>query len=216
VIPTISTVRVLSFMTKSTTYRISPATVSTSTVKKSAAASPSQCAARKVLPRHLRPPFGCGLDAVVLQDRFHRVPRDVVAEVLQPTADASIAPGWILVRHAHDERRDLRLRGRSTRAPHLRTVVLLGDQCPVPPQDRVGRHDAGDGCKMTTAEDAAVHGETTSLVVGQAQSPRPVHRAENAVLLEQVLNDRLLMAIDPAGEQQEAEGERARRRVHWR
>jgi hypothetical protein len=24
------------------------------------------------------------------------------------------------------------------------------------------------------------------------------------------------MAIDPAGEQQEAEGERARQRVHWR
>ena len=52
-----------------------------------------------------------------------------------------------------------------------------------------------------TAEDVAFHGETASLVVGQGQSSGTVHRAEDAVLLEQVVNDRLLVSIDPAGEQ---------------
>ena len=57
-------------------------------------------------------------------------------------------------------------------------------------------------------------GETASLVVGQAHSPRSVDRAENTVLLEQVLNDGRLMAIDPAREEHQNEGERGRQRVH--
>src|SRR5262245_56610351 len=65
------------------------------------------------LPRHLRAAFWCGVDARVLQDGFNRVPREVVAEVLQRAADTSIAPGRTLVRHAHDECGDVRLRGRS-------------------------------------------------------------------------------------------------------
>ena len=34
------------------------------------------------------------------------------------------------------------------------------------------------------------------------------------VLLEQVVNDRLLLSIDPTGEQQQEEGERRRQRIH--
>ena len=166
------------------------------------------------LPRRLRAALRCGLDAVVLEDRFDRVPGDVVAEVLQPAADARVAPGRILVRHADDERGDVRLGARATGASRLRTVVLLGDEPPVPPQDRVGCHDAGDGREATTAEDVAFHGEAASLVVGQAQPSGTVRGAEDPVLLEQVVNDRLLLSIDPAGEQQEEEGERGRQRVH--
>src|SRR5262245_35171603 len=39
-------------------------------------------------------------------------------------------------------------------------------------------------------------------------------RAQDAVLLEQVVDDRLLLAVDPAREQKEEEGERGRRGVH--
>src|SRR5262249_41843190 len=154
------------------------------------------------LPRHLRAPFWSGLDAVVLQDRFDRVPRDVVAKVLQPAANAWIAPRRILVRHAHDERRDVRLGGRSTRAARLRPVVLLGDAAPVPPEDRIRCHDAGDGREVTTAEDVAFEGETASLVVGQAQSTSTVHPAQDSILLEQVRNDRLLLSVDPTGNEE--------------
>ena len=116
----------------------------------------------------------------------------------QAAANPRVAPGRILGRHADDERRDVRLGGRSTGAPRLRTVVLLGDESPIPAQDRVGCHDAGDGREVTTAEDVAFHGEAAPLIVGQAQSSRTVHRAKDTVLLEQVLNHCLLMAIDPA------------------
>ena len=63
---------------------------------------------------------------------------------------------------------------------------------PVPPQDGVGCHDAGDGREVTPAEDVAFHGETASLVVAQAQLSGTVHCAEDPILLEQVVNDRLL------------------------
>ena len=105
------------------------------------------------------------------------------------------APRRLLVRHADDERRDVRLGGRSTWASCLRTVVLLGDESPVPSQDRVGCHDAGDGREVTTAEGVAFHSEAAPQIVGQAQSPRTVHRAKDTVLLEQVLNDCLLMRL---------------------
>jgi hypothetical protein len=41
-----------------------------------------------------------------------------------------------------------------------------------------------------------------------------VRGAEDAVLLEQVVNDYLLVPVDPAGEEKEGEGERGRQRVH--
>src|SRR5262245_58381863 len=98
--------------------------------------------------------------------------------------------------------------------PPLAPVVLLGDEFAVPPQDHVGCDDAGDRGEGTTAEDMAFHGETASLVVGQAQSLRAVHRAENAILLQQVVDDRLLVSIYPASEQQQTECERTRQRIH--
>ena len=68
----------------------------------------------------------------------------------------------------------------------------------VPTQDSVRCHDARDSREVTPAEDVAFHGETASLVVGQAQSSGTVQRAENAILLEQVVNDGLLVSIDPS------------------
>jgi len=56
-------------------------------------------------------------------------------------------------------------------------------------------------CSGARTEDVAFHRETASLVVGEAQSPGTVHGAEDAILLDQVVNDRLLVSIDPAGEQ---------------
>lgn len=132
------------------------------------------------------------------EDRLDRVSSDVVAEVLQAATNTRVPPSRILVRHARDERRDVRLGGRATRAPRLRTVVFRGDESPVPAQDRVGCHDAGDGCEVTTAEEMTFHGETASLVVGQRQASGTVQRAKDAVFLEQVVDNCLLVSIDPA------------------
>ena len=57
-----------------------------------------------------------------------------------------------------------------------------------------------NGRQAAPAEHLAFHGQAAALVVGEAQPVRPVRRAEDSILLEQVVNDRLLLAIDPAGE----------------
>jgi hypothetical protein len=60
------------------------------------------------------------------------------------------------------------------------------------------------------------HGQVAPLVVGEAQPSGTVRGAEDTVLLEQVVNDRLLVPVDPAGKEKEEEGERGRQRVHGR
>src|SRR6185436_5481039 len=62
--------------------------------------------------------------------------------------------------------------------------------------------------------DLALHCQAPALVVGEAEPSGSVRCAEDAVLLEQVVNDRLLLPVDPAGEEENDEGERLRQRVH--
>jgi hypothetical protein len=79
---------------------------------------------------------------------------------------------------------NIRRLGRATRSLCLRTVVVCGDQSPIPPQDGVGCHDTSDGCELPTAEDLALYGQPTSLVVREAQTSGIVSCAENAILLQ--------------------------------
>ena len=152
----------------------------------------------KRLPGRLRSALRCGRDAVVYVDCFDRIPANLVAEALQATADARVAPGGILVRHAYHKRSDVWLGRRATGASLVGTVVFLGDELPVPPQDGVGCHDARDHCKAASAKDLAFHGQAASLVVGEARPSGSVRGAEDPVLLEQVVNDRLLLPANPA------------------
>ena len=74
--------------------------------------------------------------------------------------------------------------------------------------------DAIDGRKATSAEDLAFDSQAASLVVVEAQRSRPVGCAEDAILLAQVVNDVLLLPVDPAGAEQKEEGEWPRQWVH--
>jgi len=151
-------------------------------------------------------PRSGGLNAMVLEDRCDRVAGDVVAEALQPAADACGAPGRVLVRPTHDDRGDVGLGARAPGTARLRAVVFLGDELPVPPQDGVRCHDAN----------LAFHGQAASLVVVEGNPSGTVGGAEDAVLLTQVVNHVLLLPVDPAGDEQEEEGEWARHQVHGR
>ena len=61
----------------------------------------------KRLPRRVRAALRGRRDATVLEDRLDCVPGDLVAKALQPTADAGVAPGRILVRHPYHKRSDV-------------------------------------------------------------------------------------------------------------
>jgi len=120
----------------------------------------------------------------------------------------------VLGRHAHDECGDVRLSARATGAAALRAVIFLGHEPAIPPQDGVGCDDAGDGRQGAPAEDFALDGQAAPLVVGEAQASGWLRRPEAPVLLEQIVNDRLLLPVDPTGEEQQEKGERRRQRIH--
>jgi hypothetical protein len=87
---------------------------------------------------------------------------------------------------------------------------FLGNERPIPAQDGVRRDDADDARQPTPAEDLASYGQAPALVVGEAEPSRSVRGAQDPVLLEQIVNDRLLLPVDPAGEQKNDERERRR------
>jgi hypothetical protein len=96
----------------------------------------------------------------------------------------------------------------------VRAVVFLRHERPIPP--RVRRDDADDARKTTPAEDPAFHRQAAPLVIGEAEPPRSMRCSQDSVLFEQVVNDSLLLPVDPAGEEQYDESERRRQRVHAR
>src|SRR6516165_11154471 len=105
------------------------------------------------LPGRLRAALRYRLDAMVLEDRLNRVAGDVVADALQPAADPRVPPGWVLGRHAHDERRDIWLGARATKAVSPSSRRISGRQggdttagwCPVSRCRRRLQDGAGRG-----------------------------------------------------------------------
>src|SRR5262249_28322292 len=84
--------------------------------------------------------------------------------------------------------------------PSSRDCPLPGDQLSVPAQDRVGGHDRRHPSQDPPTESLAFGGEASALVIGQAEAAARQLAPENPVLFDQVLDDLLLVAIDPSGE----------------
>ena len=143
-VPAMCTRRVFSSITKKTKYRRRPASVNTSTVNRSAAARPSQCVCRNVFQGMRRLRSGAGSIPWSVQDPLHRGPSDLVAEVRERPADPCVPPLGILDRHPDHERGHVTSRHRPASTAAGAAVVRLGDQSPVPAENRVRRDDAGD------------------------------------------------------------------------
>lgn len=71
-----------------------------------------------------------------------------------------------------------------------------------------GHHDGRDPSEWAASERDALHSESPALVIGQPESATAKLVPQDAVLLEQVVDGRGLLAVNPAsdGGQQEAEG----------
>src|SRR5262245_19793551 len=165
------------------------------------------------LPGRLRAALGSGLDAVVPEDSLDRVAGDFVAEAVQPAADSRVAPGGLLGRHADHERDDVRRGAGATGGARRRAGVLVGDEPAVPTEDRVRGADACDVPEAPATESLSLPSQAAPLVVSEPEPAGTALRAQHAVLFEQVVDDRLLVAVDPSP-RTEGEGERRRQRAH--
>jgi hypothetical protein len=160
------------------------------------------------LPRRALTPLGGRVDPVILQDPLHRVPGDLVTEVGKRTLDPCVAPLRILARHTHYELSDLSERHRAASPSSRTAVVLLGDQPPVPAEDRVRGDDTGHLHQCAPAKSLAAHCESTALGVSEPKRSRTKLLAEDAILLSEIVDQIVLVAIHPASKRKYEELQR--------
>ncbi len=127
-----------------------------------------------------------------------------MAEAVDDVADARVAEAWVLRGDADDELGDLGLSLRSSLpASMAAAVVLPGDEESVPSQERLRRDDASHSAQRLQPKSSALHGQAAPLVIREAQSTATELLAQDAVLLLEVVDDVLLLPIDPAGEEED-------------
>ena len=140
----------------------------TSTVKKSAAASTSQCALRNWLHVVSLTPFRSRVDAIPLQDVGNRGPANPMAYILQRALDSCVAPARIVPRHSDRQLRD-DLHGPTSSRRSSLVGPLLGNKLSMPTEDRVRCDDRCDLRQCPPSDGLAPHRESTALVVRQPE-----------------------------------------------
>ena len=199
-----------SAITKKTRYRWSPASVSNLGGEQIAGREALPVRLQERLPGHAPAPLGSRVDPVVVQDPLHRGPSDLVAEVRERPADPCVPPLGILDRHPDHARGHVTARHRPASTAAGAAVVCLGDHSPVPAENRVRRDDAGDLHHDAPSELLAAHGESTALGIGQAKRPRAQVLPEDPMLLPEIRDQIVLVAVHPASERENEELERRR------
>ncbi len=107
--------------------------------------------------------------------------------------------------HPDDELGELAWRQRPASTSAGTAVVLLGDQSAVPAENRVGRDDACHLHQCPSSEFRAAHCESAALGVGQAKWSTSELLAEDPILLSQIVDQILLVAVQPASEGEDEE-----------
>lgn len=80
------------------------------------------------------------------------------------------------------------------------SVVLLGDQLPVPSQQGVRRDNAGDLGKSFSSQRFGLYGQSPALIVMEANSPVTELLSQHPILLAQIFNDLQLAVVHPPGD----------------
>jgi hypothetical protein len=80
-----------------------------------------------------------------------------------------------------------------------RSIVLLGDKFPMPSQQRLWRDNGSDLGQNPPPQHFGLNGQSSALMVIEAQSPTTELLAKNPVLLAKVINDLQLALIHPPG-----------------
>ena len=199
-----------SAITKQTRSRGSPASVSNLGGEPIAGREALPVRLQDRLPGHAPAPLGSRVDPVVVQDPLHRGPSDLVAEVRERPADPCVPPLGILDRHPDHARGHVTARHRPASTAAGAAVVCLGDQSPVPAENRVRRDDAGDLHQDAPSELLAAHGESTALGIGPTKRPRAQVLPEDPILLPEIRDQIVLVAVHPASERENEELERRR------
>ena len=141
-----------------------------------------------------------------------------MVDVSESALDSRITPARVLLRHTNGQFADLAHDTRPAQST-MRIRPLGGDEPPVPPQDRLGRHDRRDLPQRLETQRTALRGQPAPLVIAEAEAPPPRLELflENTILFDEVCDHASLATVGPGGEgrQEQLEfdlsGERIRR-----
>ena len=194
-----------SAITKKTRYRWSPASVKHLDGEQIAGREALPVRLQERLPGHAPAPLGSRVDPVVVQDRFTVVRAISWLSFESAPRIRGVPPLGILDRHPDHERGHGTSRHRPASTAAGAAVVCLGDQSPVPAENRVRRDDAGDLHQDAPSELLAANGESTALGIGQAKRPRAQVLPEDPILLPEIRDQIVLVAVHPASERENEE-----------
>jgi hypothetical protein len=77
---------------------------------------------------------------------------------------------------------------------------LQSDELSVPTEDSVGRDERGKFGEGASPDGFSPDRKPATLIVGQAESPATELLLQDAILLAEILDDRILLATNPAGQ----------------
>jgi hypothetical protein len=122
---------------------------------------------------------------------------NAMPKVLQCDTDSGVTPARILPRYPHDQASDLRSHDRTDRS--LRGVrPFARDQLAMPAQNRIGCHDRRHLPQQTTAEASPPPRQAAPLLAVKSEFSASEMAPQDAVLLDQIGDDVLLLVIQPA------------------
>ena len=160
------------------------------------------------LPPH-RPTTG-RIDSILCQDALDRGSADGVPEIGEGSLDSGVAPSRIVARHSDDQFLNLTGDPRSTWTASRASVVLLGDELPVPAEQSVRGDDRRDLAEASPSEWLRLSREAAALRIREAESPSSQLLMEGSILGFQMLDDVLLLAADPSDQNEQEELNRER------
>ena len=130
---------------------------------------------------------------------FYSVRRNDVTEIGECTLDPIIAPGDVLPCNANDQLRNfLRNAGSTWSLPGI--SPFLRDALTMPGKQRIRCHQRFDFSECLSAKIFSFHGQPDSLFIGEPKTPSIKLIFEHAVFFDQVVDDSLLVAVEPAGQ----------------
>jgi hypothetical protein len=87
------------------------------------------------------------------------------------------------------------------------SVVLLGDQLPVPSQQGLRRNNAGDLGKSSSSQRLGPYGQSPALIIIEAHSPATELFSKHPIFLAKIFNDLQLAVVHPPGDGDEQKPE---------
>jgi len=130
-----------------------------------------------------------------------------MAQIGQGTLDAVVAPGRILSGHSQNQLGDLGRNGRPTRL-NFAKIAVIPFRChwlAMPAKDHIRRDDSRDFLQSLSSQSLALDCQTAALVVAQPDPSRAMGFLEHLGLGQEEVDRRLLLAVKPAGQDDDEE-----------